>query len=130
MASIEKFSAPGVYDPPHYSQGTKVSGATTLLFLSGQVAHTSSGTADHRGDFTAQARASFEAIARLVESQGGTLANVVKLTTFVTDMRYRADLAVVREAFFGKKSPATTLVEVRSLAHPDWLVEIEAVAVL
>ena len=125
MASIEKFSAPGVYDPPHYSQGIKVSGAQTLLFLSGQVAYTSSGTADHRGDFTAQARAAFEAIARLVESQGGTLATVVKLTTFVTDMRYRADLAAVR-----KKGPATTLVEVWSLAHPDWLVEIEAVAVL
>jgi len=130
MAAVEKFSAPGVFDPATYSQGIKVTQAQTLLFLSGQVAYTPEGGVAHRGDFTSQARGAFEAIKALVESQGGTMANVIKITTYVTDMRYRADLAPVREEFLGKKGPASTLVEISRLAHPDWLIEIEAIAVL
>jgi 2-iminobutanoate/2-iminopropanoate deaminase len=130
MATIEKFCAPGLFDPATYSQGIKVTQAQTILFLSGQVAYAADGSAAHRGDFKAQARGAYEAIKALVESQGGTLANVVKITTYVTDMRYRMDLAPVREEFFGKKGPASTLVEIPSLAHPDWMIEIEAIAVV
>ncbi len=129
-AVIEKFCAAGVFDPPTYSQGIKVTGAHTILFLSGQVAYEKDGSPACRGDFKAQARGAFDAIKALIESQGGTLANVVKTTTFLTDMRYRAELAPVREEYFGKKSPASTMVEIRALAHPDWLIEIEAIAVL
>ena len=57
-------------------------------------------------------------------------ASVVKLTTYVTDMSYRIDLAPIREEFFGKKGPASTLVEISALAHPDWMIEIEAIAVV
>jgi len=127
---IEKFSAPGVFDPATYSQGIKVTQAQTILFLSGQVAYTADGSPAFRGDFKAQARGACEAIKALVESQGGTLANVVKITTYVTDMRYRLDLAPIREEFFGKKGPASTLVEISALAHPDWMIEIDAIAVI
>jgi 2-iminobutanoate/2-iminopropanoate deaminase len=130
MATIEKFCAPGVFDPPTYSQGIKITGGQTILFLSGQVAYAADGTAAHRGDFKAQARGAYEAIEALVKSQGGTMANVIKITTYVTDMRYRIDLAPIREEFFGKKGPASTLVEIPSLAHPDWMIEIEAIAVV
>jgi 2-iminobutanoate/2-iminopropanoate deaminase len=130
MATIEKFCAPGVFDPATYAQGIKVTGAQTILFLSGQVAYTADGSAAHRGDFKGQARGAYEAIEALVKSQGGTMANVIKITTYVTDMRYRMDLAPIREEFFGKKGPASTLVEIPSLAHPDWMVEIEAIAVV
>ena len=130
MPNIEKFTAAGLFDPATYSQGIKVTQAQTILFLSGQVAYTSDGSPAFRGDFKAQARGAYQAIQALVESQGGTMANVIKLTTFVTDMKYRADLAAVREEFFGKKGPASTLVQISSLAVPDWMVEIEAIAVL
>src|ERR1044072_1957167 len=60
----------------------------------------------------------------LLESQGGTMANIVKVTTYVTDMHYRVDLPSLREEFFGKKGPASTLIEISALAHPDWLIEI------
>jgi 2-iminobutanoate/2-iminopropanoate deaminase len=130
VATIDKFCAPGVFDPATYSQGVRVNQAQTLLFLSGQVAYTADGAAAYRGDFKGQARGAFEAIKALVEAQGGTMANVVKITTFVTDMRYRLDLAPLREEFLGKKGPASTLVEVSALAHPDWMIEIEAIAVL
>ena len=93
MPTIEKFCAPGLFDPATYSQGVKVSHGQTILFLSGQVAYAPDGTPACRGDFKGQARGAFEAIKALVESQGGTMSNVVKITTYVTDMRYRVDLA-------------------------------------
>ena len=58
------------------------------------------------------------------------MTNVVKITTYVTDLRYRPDLAPIREEYLGKKGPASTLVEIRALAHPDWMIEIEAIAVI
>jgi enamine deaminase RidA (YjgF/YER057c/UK114 family) len=130
MATIEKYGAPGVYDPPGYSQGIKVTGAGTILFTAGQVPYDADGGVRHRGDFTAQARAVFGAMKALVEAGGGTLANVVKITTYVTDVRYRMDFRAVRDEFFGARGPASTLVEVSALAHPDYLIEIEAVAVI
>ena len=130
MPTIEKFNAPGLFEPATYSQGVKVTQAQTVLFLSGQVAYTADGSPAFRGDFKAQARGAYEAIKALVESQGGTMNSIVKITTYVTDMRYRVDLAPIREEFFGKKGPASTLVEISALAHPDWMIEIEAIAVL
>jgi enamine deaminase RidA (YjgF/YER057c/UK114 family) len=130
MATIEKFGAPGVFEPATYSQGIKVSQAQTILFLSGQVAYAPDGSPAHRGDFKAQARSAYEAIEALVKSQGGTMANIIKITTYLTDMHYRVDLPPIREEFLGKKGPASTLVEISALAHPDWMIEIEAIAVL
>jgi enamine deaminase RidA (YjgF/YER057c/UK114 family) len=130
MADIEKFCAPGVFDPPTYSQGIRATRVQTLLFLSGQVAYEKDGGVACRGDFKGQARGAFEAIKALLESQGATMADIVKITTYVTDMRYRADLALLREEFLGRKGPASTLVEISALAHPDWMIEIEAIAVL
>jgi 2-iminobutanoate/2-iminopropanoate deaminase len=130
MAKIEGFCAPGVYDPPTYTQGIRVTGAQTILFLSGQVAYDKDGGVLHRGDFKAQAREAYRALKALVESSGGTMDSIVKLNTYVTDIRYRADLIPVRQEFFPRRSPASTLVQVSALAHPDWLIEIEAIAVV
>jgi enamine deaminase RidA (YjgF/YER057c/UK114 family) len=130
MAHIEKYCAPGVYDPPGYSQAIRVSGAQTILYLAGQVAYDPGGQPAHRGDFAGQARAVFGAVKALVEAGGGTLAEVVKITTYVTDARHRPEFRAVREEFFGAKGPASTMVQVAALAHPDYLIEVEAVAVL
>jgi 2-iminobutanoate/2-iminopropanoate deaminase len=130
MPEIQKFSAPGVFDPPTYSQGVKVTGAQTVLFLAGQVAYDKDGGVLHRGDFRGQAREAFRAVKALVEAGGGRMDSIVKINTYVTDIRYRADLVPVREEFFGKKGPASTLVQVSALAHPDWLIEVEAIAVV
>ena len=130
MATIEKYCPAGLYDPSGYSQGIKVTGAQTILFLAGQVAYDADGGVAHKGDFTAQARAAFGAIRKLVEAAGGTLDNVVKINTYVTDMRNRPHFRTVRDEFFGVKGPASTLIEVSALADPDYLVEIEAIAVI
>jgi enamine deaminase RidA (YjgF/YER057c/UK114 family) len=119
-----------VFEPATYSQGVKVSQAQTILFLSGQVAYQADGSPAHRGDFKGQARGAYAAIEALVKSQGGTMANIIKITTYLTNMAYRVDLAPIRAEYLGQKGPASTLVEVSSLAHPDWMIEIEAIAVL
>jgi len=128
MAKIEKYCAAGVYDPPGYSQGTKVTGAQTILFLAGQVAYDKDGSAKHRGDFKGQAREVFTAVKALVEAGGGTLDNIVKINTYVTDVRYRPEFRAIREEFFGAKGPASTVVEVSALAHPDYLIGVEAIS--
>ncbi|HYB42302.1 MAG TPA: RidA family protein [Candidatus Methylomirabilis sp.] len=130
MPNIERYCAKGVFDPPSYSQAVKVTGAQTVLFLAGQVAYDEKGNPAHRGDFTAQARAVFQAVKAQVEAGGGTLQNIVKINTYLTDVRHRAELIPVREEFFGKKTAASTLVAVAALAHPDWLIEVEAIAVV
>jgi len=130
MATLQPYCASSVFDPAGYTQAVKVTGAQTLLFISGQVAYGPGGTPAHRGDFVAQARAVFRALQAQVEAGGGTLKSVVKLTTFLTDMRHRGELVPVREEFFGPKMPPSTLVAVTALAHPDWLIEVEAIAAL
>jgi enamine deaminase RidA (YjgF/YER057c/UK114 family) len=130
MAKIEQYCAPGVFDPPTYSQAVKVTGAQTILFLAGQVAYDAKGQPAHRGDVVAQAREVFRSIKAQVEAGGGTMASIVKINTYLTDIRHRTELIPVREEFFGKKSPASTLVGVAALAQPDWLIEVEAIAVI
>ena len=61
---------------------------------------------------------------------GGTMKNIVKVNTYLTDIRHRADYGPIREEFFGKKMPAHTLVAVSALALPEYLIEVEAVAVI
>ena len=130
MPNIERYCARGVFDPPTYSQAVKVAGAQTILFLAGQVAYDDKGNPAHPGDFAAQARAAFQAVKAQVEAGGGTMQSIVKINTYLTDIRRRAELVPVREEFFGKKTPASTLVAVTALAQPDWMIEVEAIAVV
>ncbi len=130
MAKIEPYAAKSVWDPPSYAQAVKVSGAQTILYLSGQVAYDGAGAAAHPGDFKAQARAALQALKAQVEAGGGAMRDIVKVNTYLTDIRHRADYGPIRQEFFGDKMPASTLVAVAALAHPDFLIEIEAVAVL
>lgn len=130
MAEIEQYAARSVWEPPAYSQAVKVTGGQTILYLSGQVAYDNNGNAAHAGDFRAQARAALQAVKDQVEAGGATMANIVKVNTYLTDIRHRAEYGPIREEFFGKKMPASTLVAVSALAQPEFLIEIEAIAVL
>jgi enamine deaminase RidA (YjgF/YER057c/UK114 family) len=130
MPKISPYAAQSVYDPPIYAQAVKVEGAQTLLFVAGQIDYDANGGCAHPGDFKAQARAALTALKAQIEAGGGTLANVVKVTTYVTDMRYRADYGPLRSEFFGPKMPPHTLIGVASLAAPEFLIEIEAIAAL
>jgi 2-iminobutanoate/2-iminopropanoate deaminase len=130
MADIEWYAADTVFDPPSHAQGVKVTGARTLLFVAGQVAFDEHGGPAHGRDFAAQAREVLRSVQAQVEAGGGTLRDVVKLTTYLTDMRYREELVGIREEFFGRKLPAHTQVAVSALGRPEWLIEVEAIAAL
>ena len=130
MPTIESYVAPTVFDPPSYAQGVAVTGADKILFLSGQVAYDANGGVLHPGDLKAQAREAFRTLQALVEAQGGSLKNIVKLNTYLTDINDRPALAEVRAEFFSGKGPASTLVGVSSLALPGWVIEIEAIAAI
>ena len=78
----------------------------------------------------AQSKVIFTKIRNLLEAAGGAMADVVKVTIFVTDIRNREQVWRARREFFTGNFPASTLVEVRALADPGLKVEIEAVAYL
>ncbi len=130
MAKVEKLCGAGVYDPVVYTQCMKVTGAQAIVFVAGQVPYDDNGGVAHRGDFSAQARQVFSAIKAHVEAAGGTLANVVKIVTYVTDVRYRMDFRKIRTEVFGDRGPTSTMIEVSSLSHPDYMIEVEAIAVI
>ncbi len=130
MANIEPIAAKTVFDPPGYAQAIKVTGAQTILFLAGQVDYDAQGRCGHPGDFKAQARATLQAVKAQVEAAGGSIRDIVKINTYVTDLRFRADYTAIREEILGKKLPASTMVGVTALAQPEFLIEVEAIAVL
>jgi enamine deaminase RidA (YjgF/YER057c/UK114 family) len=85
----------------------------------------------HEGDAGAQARAAFEGLRAVAVAAGGSLADIVKLTIFTTDLAHRAAIGEARNAFFpAGEMPGSTFLVVSSLADPRYLVEIEAVAMI
>jgi enamine deaminase RidA (YjgF/YER057c/UK114 family) len=101
-----------------------------LLHISGQVARDDQGATVAPGDVAAQAHHVIGSLRRIVEDQGATLESICRLTIFVTRPEYLKAVLDVRRTYFRPPYPAATSVVVTALAHPDWLVEIEATAVL
>ena len=78
----------------------------------------------------AQARQVFDTMARVLEAAGARPRDVVKVTVFMTDAAQRPLINPIRQQFFGSHRPASTLVEISSLIHEDFLLEVEAIAVI
>ncbi len=111
----------------HYSPGWEVSGGR-LIFVSGQIPWDSEGKTVARGDVEGQARQVFENIKTVLAEAGAGLDDIVKITIFLRDIRYRDIVNQVRGKYFKPPYPASTQVAVASLVDPDWLLEIEAIA--
>jgi enamine deaminase RidA (YjgF/YER057c/UK114 family) len=111
-----------------YSHVVVVEGRKTI-FISGQLARDPQGGVVAPGDMRAQLRQVGENIKAAVEAAGGTLADLVKTNTYVTDIEEYFKHIDVRMEYFGAL-PTSTTVEVRKLAHPDLVVEVEAIAVI
>ena len=121
MSKIVRVTSPEVSEPPAgtWSNCLVVSG---VAYLAGMTA----GGAE--GDEYAQAKVIFTKIRHLVEAAGGSMAEIVKVTIFVTDITQREKVWQARREFFTGNFPASTLVQVAALANPSLKVEIEAVA--
>jgi 2-iminobutanoate/2-iminopropanoate deaminase len=111
-----------------YAHVVVVEGKRTI-FISGQLARDRHGNAVGKGDMRAQLRQVGENLKAALEAAGATLDHLVKTTTYVTDIEEYFKHVDVRMAYF-RALPTSTTVEVRRLAHPDFLVEVEAIAVV
>lgn len=107
-----------------------VSATGRLVAVSGQVAFDEAG-AVVRGEAAEQAEQAFENVRRCLAAEGATFDDVVKLTYYVTDIRFLADIRTVRDRLMpGAEKPASTAVQFVALALPELLLEIEALAVV
>jgi 2-iminobutanoate/2-iminopropanoate deaminase len=109
-----------------YSQAILTEGAGQSLHIAGQVGLDGQGRLAE--GFEAQAEAAWKNIVAILAAAGMGPHHLVKITTFMTDPAHLPLLAPVRSRYLGAARPASTLVFVRALARPEWLVEIEATA--
>lgn len=99
------------------------------LFVSGQAAIDTHGIIIGKDDFKQQAECAFENLEKVLKAGGSSLLDVVKVTLFLTDMRYFPEVIELRRRFFRPPYPADSIVEVKALALPELMFEIEAIAV-
>jgi enamine deaminase RidA (YjgF/YER057c/UK114 family) len=117
-------------DPrPRYSQGIQTSGGK-LLFIAGQTASDKDGNVVGKGDIKAQTQQVFANLKAVLKAAGGTIDNLVMSTTYIVDREYREGYNEVRSQQYKKTPPTSTLVIVKGLAHPDYLIEIAGIAVI
>lgn len=115
--------------PTGYSYAVKKQG--TPVFIAGQVALDGQGKLVGEGDAGAQAEQVYKNLKTVVEACGGTMEDIVKLNVYTTDLSHRPAIGAARERYFNQGAfPASTFVVISSLAQPNFLVEIEAVAMI
>jgi 2-iminobutanoate/2-iminopropanoate deaminase len=124
------FNAPGVVKPFGIFSSAAWQPEGRVLHISGHVAQDVDGHTVGQGDMAAQTRQVLENIRQVLNSVGGSMADIVKVTVFVTDVGAIDQIHQVRAEFFTPPYPASTLVQVAQLIDPEWLIEIEAVAVI
>ncbi len=110
-----------------YSHVAKV-GKT--LYIAGQVARDIQGRLVGKGDFDAQARQVYMNLKNILQEAGGGLKNIVKTTTILRHFSHIESFGKIRQEFFGEIMPPNTLMIIESLASPDFMIEVEAIAVL
>ncbi len=117
-----------------FSEVVTVTGPGKMIFLAGIGAEeegATRGVVRAPGDFLGQCRYSYDKIKRLLEKHGATLADVVKMVTYVTDMRYGMDYGKCRvEQFANNPLPAHTLINISQLAWPGMMIEIDVTAMV
>jgi enamine deaminase RidA (YjgF/YER057c/UK114 family) len=119
---------PFIHKPTGYSHAIL---AGNTLYIAGQVAVGPDGNIVGVGDIETQVAQVWRNLKSVLGYAGGTVDDIVKITTFTTDIAYRPAIAAARDAVFPNgKYPASTFLVVQSLARPELLVEIEAIAVL
>jgi enamine deaminase RidA (YjgF/YER057c/UK114 family) len=124
----KKISSPHVPDPPPQTWSNCLV-VGNQVFVAGMVARGPAGLVGGDSMYT-QAQAIFTKIKHLMEAAGGTMDDIVKVVIFVTDIKRREEVWKARREAFTGDFPVSTLVEVRALAAPEFLVEVEAIGVL
>ena len=117
-----------------FSEAVTVTGPAKMIFLAGVGAENENGKGGdilHKGDFTGQCKYAFDKIKRTLGKNGATLSDVVKMVTYLTDVRYQPDVGKCRQEAFGSAPlPAHTLLTISQLAWPGMMVEIDVTAMV
>jgi len=112
-----------------YSQAVITEGGR-IVWLAGQVAAEDSSGNSLAGDFDGQVREVFARLNQTLEEAGGSLADMVTMTVFITDARYGDRFTELRKETFGDNFPASALITVAGLARPEMLVEVQGIAMI
>lgn len=117
-----------------FSEAVTVTGPAKTIFLAGVGAENENGKGGdilHKGDFTGQCKYAFDKIKRALAKNGAALGDVVKMVTYITDVRYQPDFGKCRQDVFGATPmPAHTLLTISQLAWPGMMVEIDVTAMV
>lgn len=121
--------APGLAYPPDFGSPTSLGlRAGDFIFVSGMIAWDRDRRIVGVGDPHAQTLQALDNMQAVLEAGGASLADVVKITFYLTDIRHKSLVWEARKQRFGDARPASTLVEVTHLVDPQALLEIDAVA--
>ena len=113
-----------------FSQATVVEAKGKLVFISGMTARRPDGSIAGVGDISAQTRQVCENIKAAVEAAGGTLDDVCRVDVYVRNMEHFDAIHKVRREYFKPPLPASSMVEVTKMVSADYLIEINAIAVV
>ena len=113
-----------------FSHATAIEATGRFVFISGMTARRPDGSIAGIGDITEQTRQVCENIKAAVEAAGGTMDDVCRVDVYVRNMENLAPIHKVRREYFREPLPASTMVEVVKMTHPDYLIEINAIAVV
>src|SRR5580704_9569089 len=113
-----------------FSHATAIEATGRLVFISGMTARRADGSIAGIGDIEAQTRQVCENIKAAVEAAGGTMDDICRVDVYIRNMEQFDAIHKVRREYFGEPLPASTMVEVVKMTHPDYLIEINAIAVI
>jgi enamine deaminase RidA (YjgF/YER057c/UK114 family) len=114
----------------HFSQATMIEARGKLVFLSGMTARRADGSIAGIGDIEAQTRQVCENLKAAVEEAGGTMSDICRVDVYVRNMEHFDAIHKVRREYFPPPAPASTMVEICKMTSPDYLIEINAIAVI
>ena len=112
------------YSPAVITEGGRI------VWLAGQTAGEDGTGRSLAGDFDGQVREIFARLGKTLEAAGGTLKDMVTMTVFITDARHGNRLTEMRREIFGDDFAASALITVTALARPEFLIEIQGIAVI
>jgi 2-iminobutanoate/2-iminopropanoate deaminase len=114
----------------HFSQATMIEARGKLVFISGMTARRADGSIAGVGDIEVQTKQVCENIKAAVETAGGKMDDIVRVDVYVRNMEHFEQIHKVRREYFKAPAPASTMVEICKMTSPDYLIEINAIAVI
>ena len=127
----EQVISPRIGKPSgHFSQANAIEARGRIVFISGMTSKAADGSIVGVGDIKAQTRQMCENVKAAVEAAGGTMADICRVDVYVKDMAGFDIIHRVRREYFPDPPPASTMVAVSGFTHPDFLIEMAAIAVV